>query len=76
MEIALILGALFIFCTMAFLAVAFFLPEWVGIQGKKAQEIEEAHRGDHSSRQDPVVSNRQDHTDSKHQAPTNDKPKT
>lgn len=31
MEITWILIAIFAFCTMVFLALAFFLPEWVGI---------------------------------------------
>jgi len=29
----------FILVTMIFVAIAFFLPEWVGITGKKAHEI-------------------------------------
>jgi hypothetical protein len=29
-----------------YLLFMIFLPEWVGISGKKAQEAERAHRGD------------------------------
>ncbi len=37
---------LFIVCLLAFFAIAFFLPEWLGITGKKAQEIMNHQRGD------------------------------
>jgi len=46
MEIGWILGLFFAMCTMVFIAVAFFLPEWVGITGKKAQEAIKDQRGD------------------------------
>ena len=46
MEIAWVLGGLFLFCTIGFVAIAFFLPELVGIQGKKAREIESGQRED------------------------------
>lgn len=39
MEIGWIMTAFFAFCTMVFIAIAFFLPEWVGITGKKAKQI-------------------------------------
>ena len=39
MEIGWILTGFFIFVTLIFIAVAIFLPEWVGITGKKAKEI-------------------------------------
>lgn len=45
MEIGWALGILFVFVTIIFIAIAFFLPEWVGITGKKAQEIMEEQRG-------------------------------
>lgn len=38
------LGGFFAFITIAFIALAFFLPEWVGITGKKALEIEKHQR--------------------------------
>ncbi len=40
MDVGWILGFFFIFCLVAFFAVAFFLPEWVGITGKRAGEIQ------------------------------------
>lgn len=33
------MGIFFIFVTMIFVAVAIFLPEWLGITGKKAEQI-------------------------------------
>jgi hypothetical protein len=45
-EVIIALVVLFVFVTIAFLAIAYFLPEWVGIQGKVAKEIESQHRGD------------------------------
>lgn len=39
MGILITLGIFFIFITMIFVAVAIFLPEWLGITGKKAKEI-------------------------------------
>ena len=37
---------LFIVCLLVFFAIAFFLPEWLGITGKKAQEIMKHQQGD------------------------------
>ena len=37
----------FIFVTMAFLVIALMFPEWVGITGKKALEIEKHQRSGH-----------------------------
>jgi hypothetical protein len=39
MEIALAMGVFFLVCTLAFVFIAIFLPEWVGITGKKAKDI-------------------------------------
>jgi lipopolysaccharide export LptBFGC system permease protein LptF len=39
MAIGWIMAGFFIFVTMIFVVIAFFLPEWVGITGKKAREI-------------------------------------
>lgn len=39
MGIIIAMGIFFIFITMIFVAVAYFLPEWLGITGKKAKEI-------------------------------------
>lgn len=46
MEIGWILTGFFIFVTLLFMAFAFFLPEWVGISGKKAREIMQEQQGD------------------------------
>ena len=46
MEIVLAMGIFFIFVTVIFIAVAIFLPEWVGITGKKAKEIMKEQQGD------------------------------
>lgn len=46
MEIVWILVALFIFVTLVFVGFALFFPEWVGIQGKVAQEFERQQRGE------------------------------
>lgn len=46
MELGWILGGLFIFVTLVFMAIALFLPEWVGITGKKAKQTMEEQKGD------------------------------
>ncbi len=46
MEIGWILGGIFIFVTILFLVIAIFLPEWVGITGKKARETMKEQQGD------------------------------
>ena len=43
MEIGWIMFAFFVFVTMVFIVIAVFLPEWVGITGKKAQEYIREH---------------------------------
>ena len=52
MAIAWIMGGIFVFMTLLFCAIAFFLPEWVGITGKKAQQTMKEHMGetDHDSK--------------------------
>lgn len=50
MEILWIMGFFFILCTMLFLAIAFFFPEWVGITGKKAHEINKSHQEETESK--------------------------
>ncbi len=40
------LMGLFIVCLFVFFGIAFFLPEWLGITGKKAQEIMRHQQGD------------------------------
>lgn len=39
-------GGIFFFGIMVYVAFMIFLPEWVGITGKKALEAERAHAGD------------------------------
>lgn len=43
MEVIVGLGIFFILITAVFIAVAVFLPEWLGITGKKAKEVMESH---------------------------------
>jgi hypothetical protein len=50
MEVAWILGGVFLFSTLIYVAISFFLPEWVGITGKKAQQIMKEQQGDESSK--------------------------
>lgn len=46
MSIAWIMGGFFVFITVLFFALAFFLPEWVGITGKKARQTMKEQQGD------------------------------
>lgn len=46
MEIISVLMVFFIIVTMIFVAVAYFLPEWLGITGKKAQDIMAHQQGE------------------------------
>ena len=46
MEIVLIMGLFFLLCTVIFVFIAIFLPEWVGITGKKAREVMEEQQGE------------------------------
>lgn len=39
MEIALVMGLFFLLCTVIFVFIAIFLPEWIGITGKKARQV-------------------------------------
>ena len=47
MDMIWLLSGFFAFITIAFIALAYFLPEWVGITGKKALEIEKHQRSGH-----------------------------
>ena len=53
MEIIVVLGIFFILVTVIFIAVALFLPEWLGITGAKAKEVIKSHAGDESSEKSP-----------------------
>ncbi len=44
---------LFVLMTLGFIFLAFFFPEWVGIQGKKAREIELRHKEETPKNQSP-----------------------
>ena len=44
MSIGWILGGIFIFVTLIFIAICVFLPEWVGITGKKARQNLKDHQ--------------------------------
>lgn len=46
MEIGWILGGIFVLTTIAFMALAVFFPEWVGITGKTARETMKEQQGD------------------------------
>lgn len=46
MEIAIAMSLFFVFVTATFIGIAIFLPEWVGITGKKAKEIMVEQQGD------------------------------
>lgn len=53
MSLGWIMGAFFIFVTFVFIAIAFFLPEWVGITGKKAKKNIEEHQAGSSTEETP-----------------------
>lgn len=58
MEIAWVLILIFAFSTMVFLALAFFLPEWVGISRPDEKDAtgpgpNQAPEGQHPSQIDP-----------------------
>lgn len=53
MEIIWILIGFFALVTMVFIVIAIFLPEWVGITGKKALEIQKhQHNNDENKQKD------------------------
>lgn len=45
MELAIAMTMFFIVITMVFVAIAIFLPEWIGITGKKAHEVISEQQG-------------------------------
>lgn len=49
LTVVLLAGGVFFFGLVAYLMFMIFLPEWVGITGKKAREAQEAHRGSQAS---------------------------
>jgi len=46
LELGFILAGFFIFVTIIFMVFAVFFPEWVGITGKKARQIQAEQTGD------------------------------
>ncbi len=53
MEIGWIMGGFFTFVTIVFIVIAVFVPELVGITGKKALQTLEEQRGDQPTDQPP-----------------------
>ena len=50
MDMFWVLFFFFIFVTILFIIIAIFLPEWVGITGKRALEIEKHQQSDESEK--------------------------
>ncbi len=55
MELILGLALFFGFLTLVFFAVAYYLPEWLGITGKKAKEVMKEHSGGTVPQSDPEL---------------------
>jgi len=53
MDMFWVLFFFFIFVTLVFIIIAVFLPEWVGITGKKALEIEKHQHTEESEKSKP-----------------------
>lgn len=49
LTIVLLAGGVFLFGVVAYVMFMVFLPEWVGITGKKAREAQDSHRGSQAS---------------------------
>ncbi len=47
-----IMTGFFVFVTLVFVVIAFFLPEWVGITGNKAKEIMKEQTGEEQVKKD------------------------
>ncbi len=52
MSLGWIMAGFFTFVTLIFVAIAFFLPEWVGITGQKAKEIMKEQTGENPEKKD------------------------
>ncbi|MBO9665464.1 MAG: hypothetical protein J7501_01450 [Bdellovibrio sp.] len=52
MDIVLAMSIFFVIVTMIFVAIAVFLPEWMGITGKKAKKIIEQQQDRKEENQD------------------------
>ena len=65
MELILSMSIFFVIITMIFVAVAVFLPEWMGITGKKAKKIIEEQQSP-SSEQHSASDESKAESDKKH----------
>ena len=54
MSFVFVAGGLFILSIMVYVLFMVFLPEWVGITGKKAIEAERSHLGDGAENDGPA----------------------
>ena len=57
----LLVGGVFFGGLFVYVLFMVFLPEWVGITGKKAREAQDAHRGAHASGPDLLSRMQGDH---------------
>ena len=55
MEIALAMGVFFLICILVFVFIALFLPEWIGITGKKAKDVMKEHHESEESKEPPPL---------------------
>lgn len=53
MGIVLAMAIFFVIVTMVFVAVAVFLPEWLGITGKEARKIMAQHKQEVPKEEEP-----------------------
>lgn len=60
MEIIIIMGFLFIFFTVVYVVLAIYAPEWVGITGNKAHEINRSHHTDQKTQEEPTETAKKD----------------
>jgi len=57
MELIWVMFGFFTFITIVFIIIAFVFPEWVGITGKKAHEIQKHQQDDSNSQSPPSKDN-------------------
>ena len=46
MDLVWVMFGFFVFITIVFVILGIFFPEWIGITGKKAKEIQNHHNAD------------------------------
>ena len=56
MDLIWIMFSFFVVVTAIFVVIGIFFPEWVGITGKKAHEIQRHQQQENISENDPVKS--------------------